>query len=139
VLQRFTARALHDLGVLSVAAWRAVLSVQDFSDRNDFIGVNPDHHSIYRGALYRHLSPAASPCRVHATPGRSDHRRRLADGLRHRPALPVTHQNVLLPGRSDAARTSSQRLAYLQHSDTLAVAHVLLLSGEFLHNRMKIR
>ena len=114
-----------------MAARRAVLPVQDFSHGDDFVGVDLDDHGVHSGALHGHLSPPACPRRLHSTEGRSDDCRRLAGGVRHCPAVPAAHQNVLLPGRPEATRTSSKRLAHLQHSDVLAVAHALLLSGEF--------
>ena len=106
-MPRFAAGTVHYLGSLSVAPWRAVLSVEDFSDGDDVVRVDPYHHGVHGGAVRGNLSPAARPRHVDAAAGRAHNRRRLAGGLRHRPALPASHQNVLLHVRSRATGTSA--------------------------------
>ena len=129
VVLRPAARVVRDLGGLSMALRRAVLFVQNFSDGDDFIGFDPDDYGVHGGALYCDLSPAASPRHVNAVSRGADDRRCLVGGLRHYPAVPASHKNLLLPEQPHTTGTASQRFADVQHSDALAAAHALLLSG----------
>jgi len=131
VIQRSAAGAVHNLGSLSLALWRVVLLVQNFPDRNDVVRIDPNHNSVHCGTLYGYLPPTASTCCIAASAGDTNNRRSLVGSVRHVPTVPTSHQNVLLPGRSHATRTSSYWFTYLQYSDALAVANALLLPGKY--------
>lgn len=65
-MYRSSAGTVHNLASVSVDLRRVVLSLQDFSDGNDVIGVGVDDNGVHGGALRRYLSPVACSDHVDA-------------------------------------------------------------------------
>jgi len=79
---RITAGDVRNLGGVSLALWRTVLSLQDVSHRDDDHGERPDYLRFHRRTLSCHLPPFTCPDHLPSGTSHPCDRRHLAGGVR---------------------------------------------------------